>query len=137
LLTLDGIDNVIALVEQTVQDYFSDIPVESYQMIFHQFGKNGVMRELEPLKDANPHELCIILEIAAATQEIATAICSMARTEMLHCPYEGRMATAGNIALPFTPLEIPLGEVCKFNVYHLVEVENPTDLFPIKYMEVS
>ena len=57
-------------------------------MIFHQFGKNGVMRELEPLKDANPHELCIILEIAAATQEIATAICSMARTEMLHCPSE-------------------------------------------------
>lgn len=136
-ILIGQIDNVIAHVEQTVQDYFSDIPVESYQMIFHQFGKNGVMRELEPLKDANPHELCIILEIAAATQEIATAICSMARTEMLHCPYEGRMATAGNIALPFTPLEIPLGEVCKFNVYHLVEVENPTDLFPIKYLEVS
>jgi hypothetical protein len=56
---------------------------------------------------------------------------------MLHCPYEGRMATAGNIALPFTPLEIPLGEVCKFNVYHLLEVENPTDFFPIKYVEVS
>jgi hypothetical protein len=52
---------VIAHVERTVQEYFSDIPQESYQMIFHQFGKNGVMRELEPLKDSKPHELCVIL----------------------------------------------------------------------------
>jgi len=136
-ILIGQIENVIAHVKRTVQDYFLDIPSESYQMIFHQFGKNGVMRELEPLKDVVPHELCIILEVAAPTQEIATAICSRARTEMLHCPYEGRMATAGNIALPFTPLEIPLGEVCKFNVYHLLEVENPTDFFPIKYVEVS
>ena len=55
---------------------------------------------------------------------------------MLHCPYEGRIATAGNIALPFTPLEIPLGSVCEFNVYHLVELEDPLTPFKIKYLEV-
>ena len=105
-------------------------------MVFHVYGKNGVMGEYEIEKDFKPLELCIILEVAAPTQELATAICSRARTEMLHSPYVGRIATAGNIALPFTPLEIPLGSVCKFNVYHLLEVEDPTKPFKIKYLVV-
>jgi len=55
---------------------------------------------------------------------------------VLHAPYPGKMATAGNLALPFTPLEIPLGEVCQFNVYHLMEVDCPTALFPIRLLEL-
>ena len=47
------------------------------------------------------------------------------------------MATSGNIGLPFTPLEIPLGEVCAFNVYHLMQVDDPAALFPIQYIEVK
>lgn len=135
-IAIGQMDEIIKRVTSDVEEYFSDIPKENYQMVFHIYGKNGVMGEYEPEKDFKPLELCVILEVAAPTQEMATAICSRARTEMLHCPYEGRIATAGNIALPFTPLEIPLGEVCKFNVYHLMEVDDPTKLFPIKYLEV-
>ncbi|KIW87117.1 uncharacterized protein Z519_12228 [Cladophialophora bantiana CBS 173.52] len=40
------------------------------------------------------------------------------------------MATAGNIASPLTPLESPLGPVFKFSIYHLMQVDDPTDLFP-------
>ena len=75
-------------------------------------------------------------EAAAITQELATAICGRARTALLHAPYPGKMATAGNLALPFTPLEIPLGEVCAFNVYHLMEVDSPTEPFPIELVEI-
>lgn len=135
-IAIEHIDEIIARVEKEVQEYFSEVPTESYQMVFHVYGKNGVMGEYEQEKNFTPLELCIILEVAAATQDMATAICSRARTEMLHSPYEGRIATAGNIALPFTPLEIPLGSVCKFNVYHLLELEDPTEPFKIKYLEV-
>jgi hypothetical protein len=133
---IDHIDDVLARVTEDVKDYFKDIPEDQYQMIYHVYGKNGVMAELEPIKNFMPLELCIILEVAASTQELATAICSRARTELLHCPYEGRIGTAGNIALPFTPLEIPLGEVCAFNVYHLMEIDDPVSLFPVNIMEV-
>jgi hypothetical protein len=94
------------------------------------------MGEREPLHDPTPHELCIIGEAAAITQDLATAICGRARTALLHAPYPGKMATAGNLALPFTPLEIPLGEVCAFNVYHLMEVDSPTEPFPIELVEI-
>ena len=49
---------------------------------------------------------------------------------MLHSDYGAneitprRKSTAGNIAFPFSPSDIHMGEVFEFNVYHLVEVED-------------
>ena len=133
---IGAIDSVLEGVRDHVRKFFADVPPDSYQLIFHVYGKNGVMGELEPYRGPDPHELCIIGEVAAATQSLATAICGRARTTLLHAPYPGKMATAGNLGLPFTPLEIPLGEVCKFNVYHLMEVDSPTELFPIKFVDI-
>ena len=135
-IAINAIDEIIRNVRNEVEEYFKDISNQEYQMIFHLYGKNGVMGRYELNSQFQPLELCIIVEVAAKTQQMATAICSRARTEMLHTPYKGRIATAGNIALPFTPLEIPLGAVCQYNVYHLMEIDDPTGPFEIKYMEV-
>lgn len=135
-ILIQHLDEVIERVTGDVREYFSELGEDSYKMIFHLYGRNGVMGEFEPERQHLPKEVCVILEVAAPSQEIAIALCSKARTEMLHCPYEGRMATAGNLAFPFTPLEIPLGEVCEFNVYHLMEVDDPVEPFRIKYVEV-
>jgi hypothetical protein len=129
------IDEILARVIDVTRDYYKEIPPETYRIIPHLYGKNGVMGELEPVKTP-AHELCIIVEVAAATQSLATAICGKARTSLMHAPYPGRIATAGNLASPFTPLEIPLGQACEFNVYHLMTVDSPTALFPIKYEEI-
>jgi hypothetical protein len=134
-MLIGGIDAALEAVKIDTATFFSEVPVDSYQMIFHVYGKNGVMGELEPLQDVSPHELCVILEVAAPTQKLATAICNKARTRLMHFPYPGKV-TAGNLASPFTPLEIPLGEACEFNIYHLLEVDSPVDLFPIEYMDI-
>ena len=47
------------------------------------------------------------------------------------------VATSGNIGMPFTPLEIPLGKVCQFNVYHLLEIDDPVGQFPVRMQEVG
>jgi hypothetical protein len=134
-ILIGGIDAALDAVRLDTAAFFSEIPPESYEMVFHVYGKNGVMGDLEPIRDANPHELCVILEVAAPTQKLATAICNKARTRLMHFPYPGKI-TAGNLASPFTPLEIPLGEVCEFNIYHLLEIDSPVDLFPIEYLEI-
>ena len=128
-------DEILAKVIAATRAYFAEVPTEAYRIIPHIYGKNGVMGDLEPVKTP-AHELCIIVEVAAATQSIATAICGKVRTSLMHAPYPGRIATAGNLASPFTPLEIPLGEACEFNVYHLMKVDSPTALFPIKVEEI-
>jgi hypothetical protein len=132
---ISQIDEILAKVIAATRAYFAEVPEETYRIIPHIYGKNGVMGEVEPVKTP-AHELCIIVEVAAATQAIATAICGKARTSLMHSPYPGRIATAGNLASPFTPLEIPLGEACEFNVYHLMKVDSPTALFPIKVEEI-
>lgn len=50
---------------------------------------------------------------------------------MLHYGYEGRRATAGNLAFPYSPSDFHAGEVYVFSVYHLIEVDDPCELFPI------
>lgn len=130
------IDRILDAVFKATRAYFAEVPPESYRIVPHVYGKNGVMGDLEPVKTP-AHELCIIVEVAAATQALATAICGRARTSLMHAPYPGRIATAGNLASPFTPLEIPLGQACEFNVYHLMQVDSPTALFPIRYEEVA
>jgi hypothetical protein len=130
------IDDILARVIVGTRAYFKEVPEEAYRIIPHLYGKNGVMGDLEPVKTP-AHELCIIVEVAAATQSLATAICGKARTSLMHAPYPGRIATAGNLASPFTPLEIPLGQACEFNVYHLMKVDSPTALFPITVEEIA
>jgi hypothetical protein len=133
---ISQIETILDRVIAGTRAYFSEVPEESYRIIPHIYGKNGVMGDLEPVKTP-AHELCVIVEVAAATQALATAICGKARTSLMHSPYPGRIATAGNLASPFTPLEIPLGQACEFNVYHLMQVDDPVALFPVRYEDIS
>ena len=50
------------------------------------YGKDGTMGPLEPVKEIRSHEVCLVMEVTAATQEIATTIVSMARHQALHLP---------------------------------------------------
>ena len=55
---------------------------------------------------------------------------------MLHCDYDGRKSTAGNLALPFSPSDIHVGEVYEFSVFHLAKVDNLTETAKITLEEV-
>jgi hypothetical protein len=55
----------------------------------------------------------------------------------LHFGYPGRISTAGNLALLYSPSDIQCGKVYVFNVYHLMEVDDPKGLFPVEVYEVT
>ncbi len=94
------------------------------------------MGQLEPRKKITSHELCLVLEVVAKKQELANTICAFARSTLMHYSYKGRVATAGNLAFPYAPSDIPAGEVYKFNIHHLLEVNDPNELFPIETLEI-
>lgn len=60
----------------------------------------------------------------------------MARIFCSHAPYPGQVATAGNFAMPFSPLEIGMGPVPEFCLYHLMTVDDPVGMFPIAAMDI-
>ena len=55
---------------------------------------------------------------------------------VLHHGFPGRRSTAGNLAFPFSPQDIPVGPAHQFNVYHLMEIDDPLEQFPIQISEV-
>ena len=130
------VDDIIAAVRQRVADNFSTVPAGDYRLLFHVYGRDGVMGALEP-RPAAGHEIGRVSEAVAATQELADTICAFARSTMLHHGYPGRISTAGNLAFPYSPSDFKAGEVYRFSLYHLLRVEDPSALFPIDIIDIT
>ncbi len=109
---------------------------DEYILTFRRYGLDGVMGPLEPVKTP-AHELGMVVDVVGRTPEIAEAVCAMARSLLLHWGYEGRIATAGNVAFPFSPADLPAGEVYEFNIYHLMEIDDPVAMFPFEVREIG
>lgn len=129
------IDSIIEGVKARVADNFKENNW-NYHLRFNIYGRDGVMSSLEPVANAMSHELGIVIEAVANTQSEADTICAFARSTMLHYGYEGRRSTAGNLAFPYSPSDFHAGEVYVFSIYHLLAVEDPTELFPIEVVSL-
>ena len=109
---------------------------EEHEVSFRVYGKDGTMGQYEPHTTVGK-EIFLLGEVGARTQKIATNLAAAGRVACIHGSYPGQKATGGNFAMPITPLEIPLGEVCNFNVYHLMEVDDPAALFPYHTVQLG
>jgi len=118
-------------VAEKVQAF--DISPDRYQVVFRVYGQSGVMGEGEFVRDAQPHELGILVEAIADTQEIANAVLAIARVSLLHTDFPGRLCREGNMAFPFSPSDIEIAPLYRFSVFHTVSPQSATALFPIAY----
>lgn len=130
---ISKIDSIVKSVRERVENNFEKYGITDFFLDFKIYGKKGVMAMFEGSEESHSDELLIIIEAVADTQETANTICSFARSTMLHFGYEGRISTAGNLAFPFSPSDCKMGEVFEFNIYHLLQVDDPVSLFPICY----
>ncbi len=133
-LLIEKLEDVEQLVKQSVQVQYHHVDPASYTVNFINYGKNGVMGELEPSKQV-PHEVCVLFEVLAQTQGLASAICASLRSTFMHYGYEGRKSTAGNLAFPYAPSDVEFGPVFEFSVYHLMPVADPSSMFPMQWWD--
>jgi hypothetical protein len=134
-ILLGQLDPFLDGVRKRVESFYPELARGEVTLLFHVYGRDAVMGSMEPRRHEIGHEIGLLGEVTAPTQELANAVCSMARISVLHMPYPGQMATAGNFALPLNPPENPIGPVCAFTIYHLMEVDDPCELFPIHVHE--
>ena len=111
------------------------IAENDYQLIFRRYGLDATTF-VKPGNQARPHEIGLVIEAIAPSQKLADNILSLARSTALHQSFDGRKATAGNLAFPFSPSDLTGGAVYEFSLYHLMEVENIKNMFPVKYVKV-
>lgn len=133
-IMIASIDQILAAARKRVEDMLAGEKLEG-RVSFHLYGRNAVMGELEPLRHAPAHEVGVLIEALAPTQEAADTLCSICRSTLLHYGYPGRIATAGNLAFPFSPSDIRMGAAYEFSIYHLMDLP-AEELFPVKYVTV-
>jgi hypothetical protein len=129
------IDSILQAVRTQVDKLLQGESITG-RIYTHVYGRDGVMGALEPVKTTTSHELGILIEAIAPTQAEADSLCGLFRSTLLHYGYPGRIATAGNLAFPFSPSDMTLGRVYEFSVYHLMETEG-LDLFPVAIESVE
>ena len=95
------------------------------------------MGALEPKQEITSHEIGIVIDVVADTQEHANAVCAVARSTLLHYGYPGRIATAGNLAFPFSPSDMKVGPVFVFSVYGLLKGGDPSEMFPCTIEQIG
>ncbi len=135
---LDHLDEVEAQVRDTVARMVrGSLRPEDYDLRFIFYGRDGVMGRLGPEGSRPAHEVGVVVEAIAKDQATANAVLSLARSSFLHCGFEGRKATAGNLAFPFSPSDFQGGPVYEFHIYHLMELEDAGAPFEVEFARVG
>ncbi|KAK0663268.1 Formyl-CoA:oxalate CoA-transferase [Lasiodiplodia hormozganensis] len=138
-ILISQIDDFLDRVRKYTQKLFPELDQsEGCRLIFHIYGRNGVMGPLEP-RPIPSHEIAVVGEVVAPTQELSHTIANNARASILHFSYNDQMATTGNFASPFSPHEQEAGAVFKFTLYHLMNLEKDEEvsLFPVSFHHIA
>jgi hypothetical protein len=135
------IDDWVARVYERVHMRVADVYGEALSRgdyVFHirVYGKNGTMGPLEPVKEINSHELCLLFEVTAPTQEIASSIAAITRHQAIHLPIPEWSGLITGVACPYNPAYLERGAVYRFCLNHVVEPDDPYEMFPIEHVEV-
>jgi hypothetical protein len=135
---LRQLDDLLGEAERRTRDYFADFVrlEDEFDIVFHVYGRDGVMRELEPLR-AVGHEVGLVLDVVAKSQELAHTACHHLSGVLLHLDFPGQYNNAGNLAFPYSPSEIDVGPVYEFSIYHLMALSDPLEPFRIEFEPVG
>jgi len=135
---IQRLGDIEASVRESVAQALHDDPfvTEEFSLRFIRYGLDGVTGPLEGLPEPLPLEVGLVIDVIAPTQELADQVLKLARSTALHQHFEGRKTTAGNLAFPFSPSDFRGGPVYEFAIYHLMQVQDPSALFPVEFREM-
>ncbi len=113
------------------------LSADQYTLTVRRYGLDAVLGDAEPQRDQAPHEIGLLLEVVAASQREALAVLAKARYIAMHTEFEGRLCSAGNLAMPFSPSDFPVGPAYRFSVWHAMELDDPLEIFPIEFADLG
>ncbi len=129
-----NLDECLDAVRQATREFGGFDADGGYDLNFLCYGRDAVLGTSEPERDAVPHEVGVVIDAVGPSQDQADALCSLARSSLLHYHYSGRKATGGNLAFPFAPSDFQGGAVFRFALYHTMTVRDGLELFPIHWI---
>jgi len=129
---LEGL--IKATKERFIAAFGPDIS-RKYRFDVRVFGKNATMGPLES-ETSIGHELGLLFQVTADTQELATALMKSAGHIAVHFPVPEWTGLITSIAYPYSPAELNRGACYRFNMNHVVEPGSPLEMFGLDYQNV-
>jgi hypothetical protein len=129
---------VRAYIEGSIARVLGDrVTRDDYQIMFHVYGRDGVMGPLEPNHTEVPKEVGIVFEVTAPTQQLSTTIAELSRQPLLHYPIAEWSGATTSFACLHNPAHVERGAVYRFNVNHVVLPRSPQEMFRTKFVEIG
>jgi hypothetical protein len=134
------LDTFIGAITQEVISYLGSVAHEC-QIDWKVYGRDAVMGPMEPTPSVEGlHEVGVLVQVLGPTQEIAHDVCQFTEARMIGYSYPGSKTRSANVAFPMSPLIHDSGPVYRFDVYHVVQLENWEQfetIFPVHIIEVT
>jgi hypothetical protein len=131
--TVANVDRVIAWAREQARLRFGD---SGYELHYNVYGRDGVMGELEPLRDQPGHELCVMVQGVAPTKEMAEELTMIGLRQMFYARLPDVKGTAGSVAFPLDEV-LHASPAYRWTLNHTVEVNDPMELFKTHLVEAG
>ncbi len=119
------IDEVIAWARARVRERFGET---GYELYYTVYGRDGVMGELEPLRNRPGHELGILVQAVAPTGEMAEEVCMTGLRQMFYARLPQVKGTAGGVAFVLDEV-LPASPAYRWTLNHTMGIGDPMALF--------
>jgi hypothetical protein len=134
--TIERIDEVIGWARRQVRERFGDESEAGYELHYQVYGRDGVMGELEPLREKPAHELGIMVFGVAPTAEMAEEVALTGTRQMFYARLPDVKGTAGGVAFPLDEV-VRVSPAYRWTLNHTVRVSDPLELFELHTLEVA
>ncbi|KGD97182.1 glutamate mutase [Achromobacter sp. RTa] len=124
--TIENVDRVIAWAREKVRERFGD---SGYELHYKVYGRDGVMGDLEPLRDQPGHELCVMVQGVAPTAEMAEELTLTGLRQMFYARLPDVKGTAGSVSFPLDEV-VRTSAAYRWTLNHTLPVDNAGELFP-------
>lgn len=131
--TIANVDRVIGWAKEKVRERFGDT---GYELHYKVYGRDGVMGDLEPLKDQPGHELCIMVQGVAPTQEMAEELTLIGLRQMFYARLPDVKGTAGSVSFPLDEV-VKASAAYRWTLNHTMPVDDINTLFPTHLIHVG
>ena len=131
--TVANVDRVIAWARDKVRERFGE---SGYSLHYNVYGRDGVMGDLEPLRDKPGHEVCIMVQGVAPTKEMAEELTMIGLRQMFYARLPDVKGTAGSVAFPLDEV-LHASAAYRWTLNHTMEVQHPMELFRTQLVDAG
>lgn len=127
------LDGMLGTLRRRFEEIFGAEISSQISVAVRRYGVDGVLGAREPEPTVG-HEVGLVIEVTAPTQEIVDVAAKSAAHISVHYPIPEWSGLISGIAFPHSPHELRRGAVYRFSLNHVMTLDDPLEPFNIEIL---